>query len=180
MKGVVLTELLEMVEEKFSLAMVDHIVQASGVHGAYTAVGTYPVGEMAALLGALSEATSTPPKELLGVFGRHLAGRFARGFPAFFAASQSALEFLERVDDYIHVEVRKLYPDAELPTFECHRPGPGALVMTYSSPRRLADFAEGLMHGVAEHYGELLTIERDDLSEGRGERVRFTLRRVGP
>jgi hypothetical protein len=36
------------------------------------------------------------------------------------------------------------------------------------------------MHGVAEHYGELLTIERDDLSEGRGERVRFTLRRVGP
>ena len=44
MKGIVFTEFLEMVEDKFSADMVDDIIDdcdlASG--GAYTAVGTYP------------------------------------------------------------------------------------------------------------------------------------------
>lgn len=29
-----------------------------------------------------------------------------------------AFQFLKNIENYIHVEVRKLYPDAELPTFE--------------------------------------------------------------
>ena len=43
MKGIVFTEFLEMVEEKYGLEMVDDIIENANLqsHGAYTSVGTY-------------------------------------------------------------------------------------------------------------------------------------------
>ena len=92
------------------------------------------------------------------------------------AASTDVAGPLERVENVIHVEVKKLYPDAELPSFECTREGPDRVVMVYRSPRRLSDLAAGLIEGCAEHYGEALDVTRDDLS-GDGQIVRFTITR---
>jgi Haem-NO-binding len=49
-------------------------------------------------------------------FGKHLFGRFVCNYPQFFGGINSALTFLANIEGYIHVEVRKLYPDAELPS----------------------------------------------------------------
>ncbi len=178
MKGVVFTEFLEMAEERFSLEVVDGIIQranpASG--GIYTAVGTYPPAELVNLLSELSTATSTPIPVLLQEFGKHLLHRFVRGFPQFFEVD-SVFTFLQTIDSVVHVEVKKLYPEAELPSFECTPLENGQVTMTYRSPRRLADLAEGLILGSAEHFGETLAIHREDLSGGTGEIVRFTIRR---
>jgi len=54
----------------------------------------------------------------------------------------------------IHVEVRKLYPDAELPTFTCDTSTPGRLTMLYRSSRPFADLAEGLIAGCIAHFCE--------------------------
>lgn len=177
MKGVVFTELLEMVEERYSLAKVDELLEKANLPsgGVFTAVGTYPPTEMLTLLATLSEMTGLTPAQLLHAFGKHLLGRFVRGYPAFFEGVTSSFALLERVDGYIHVEVRKLYPDAELPRFEYEKPAPNTLVMTYKSPRKLADLAHGLIEGTVEHFGEKVTISREDLSQGRGEVVRFSL-----
>jgi hypothetical protein len=178
MKGVVFTEFLEMVETRFSLDAVDEILRrAAPAHGGtYTAVGTYPVEEMFALVTALAEVSRAPIPDLLFAFGEHLFGRFVVGFPAFFQGTTSALDFLERVDSYIHIEVRKLYPDAELPKFDAQRVSKEELILVYHSRRRMADLAHGLIAGCAKHFGETLDVRRDDLSEGRGEDVRFTIR----
>lgn len=176
MKGVVFTELLEMVEERYSLDVVDRILEraqlASG--GVYTAVGTYPHDEMVRLLRELSAETGAQPPELLRVFGRHLFRRFVTGFPYFLRPSDTALAFLERVEGVIHVEVKKLYPEAELPKLDTERSG-DRLTMIYRSPRRLSALAEGLIYGCAEHFGELITVETEDLSNGKGDVVRFTI-----
>ena len=73
MKGVVFTEFLELVEDKFGLEMVDAIIQASDLEsgGAYTAVGTYKFVEMVSLLTALSERTQLSIDELLYVYAQH-------------------------------------------------------------------------------------------------------------
>ena len=178
MKGIVFTEFLEMVEERFSLEVVDGIIERAALPsgGSYTAVGTYPVEEMGRLVTELSAATGAPVPALLHAFGKHLMTRFTQGFPQFFADSTDALGLLERVENVIHVEVKKLYPDAELPSFECTREGPDRVVMVYRSPRRLSDLAAGLIEGCAEHYGEALDVTRDDLS-GDGQIVRFTITR---
>lgn len=177
MKGIVFTEFLTMVEERFSLATVEHIIEAAHLpsQGVYTSVGTYPVEEMVKLLQQLSARAGVAIPDLLKAFGHYLLGRFVRGYPGFFAAHASTLDFLSAVEEHIHVEVRKLYADAELPRFFCERVGDQTLTMLYRSPRGLADLAEGLIRGCAEHYRENVRIERDDQSGGSGTQVRFTI-----
>jgi len=180
MKGVVFTELLEMAEARFSLAVVDRMIRraapASG--GQYTSVGTYPTAELAGLLAELSAETGVAVPVLLKDFGGHLLRRFVQGHPAFFQSAPTAFALLSSVEGYIHVEVKKLYPDAELPSIVCAPEGPDKMVVTYRSPRRLADLAEGLITACAEHYQERIALAREDISDGKGEVVRFTLSRV--
>jgi hypothetical protein len=179
MKGIVFTEFLEMVEKRFDPAMVDRIILAAHLPsgGAYTAVGTYDHGEMWSLLAALSKATDTPVPDLLRGFGQHLFGRFALGFPHYFASAGSTFEFLANLNGMIHVEVRKLYPDAELPHFEVLERTASRMVLVYQSARHFADLAEGLIQGCAEHFREALAIGRENLAAGSVSRVRFTLER---
>ncbi len=179
MKGVVFTEFMEMVEHRFSLAVLDDIIGRSELPhgGVYTATGTYPAGEMVRLVTALGQVSGLPVPALLMAFGRHLASIFASRYSAFFEQTGSTFALLQHVEGLIHVEVRKLYPDAELPSFET-TVFEDHLVMVYRSPRCMADLAEGLMHGTAEHFHERIAVEREDLSQGRGEVVRFTIRRA--
>ena len=181
MKGVVFTEFLEMVEAKFSADLVDDIIEESKLNsgGVYTTVGTYDHSEMIQLVGELEKRTGVAAPDLLRTFGEHLFGRFAHNFPAFFKDSAGALEFLASVDEYIHVEVRKLYPDAELPSFVCNAPRPGCLEMTYRSNRPFAILAEGLIQGCIGHFGEPIDVQIEDLSNGEGTAARFVLTKTG-
>lgn len=181
MKGIVFTEFLEMVEDRYSPDIADSIIEACRLAsgGAYTAVGTYTHDELVQLVTQLSRTTATSIPDLLRAFGKHLFGRFALAYPQFFDHVPSTFAFLERIEDHIHVEVRKLYPDAELPSFTCDTPHPGQLRLLYQSTRPFADFAEGLILGCIEHFGEALDVQRDDLSTGNGTCVRFVLTRQG-
>ena len=74
-------------------------------------------------------------------------------------------------------EVRKLYPDAELPSFEYIVHSPGKLEMIYRSNRPFADLAQGLIEGCGERFGETLVIERNDLPAEQGMAAQFILTR---
>ena len=170
MKGVVFTELLKMVEEAHGLDMVDTIIDNSDLPsgGGYTAVGTYDHSEAVALVVSLSKETGAAIPYLLKAFGEYLFGALARGYPAFLERAQDEFDFLEQVETYIHVEVRKLYPDAELPSFECSRSEDGtALNMIYESGRHFEDLCEGLILGSLKHYKSPATISREALADGR-------------
>jgi hypothetical protein len=179
MKGIVFSEFLEMVEARYGLALVDRIIEhsnpASG--GAYTAVGTYDPRELGALVVQLGVETGVRVSQLMQEFGEHLFGRLAGGYPQLLQGAGSAFEVLERIEKVIHPEVRKLYPDAELPRFETKRLGADVLELTYRSPRGLADLAEGLIRGCAAWYGHDVEIQRQDLSNGAHTHERFTLTR---
>ena len=89
MKGVVFTEFLDMVEQRFSPDMVDDIIEDANLPsgGAYTAVGTYPHDEMVALVVALSARSGAAVPDLLRAFGEYLFGRFVQGYPGHFSAA---------------------------------------------------------------------------------------------
>ena len=154
MKGAVFTILEDMVLDRFGLdtwdAMLEHAKPAS--EGVYTAGDTYSDGELFSLVGALSQLTGAPVPDLVRAFGEYTLHQFASLYPAMFE-DVDARGLLRQVDDVIHVEVRKLYPDAALPTFDYVDTGADRLVMLYRSPRRLCTFAEGLIEGTARHYG---------------------------
>lgn len=177
MKGMVFTEFLDMVEERYSPELVERIIAASELpsKGAYTSIGTYDHQELARLVTELGRAVEVPVPTLLHVFGHHLFGRFHAGFPNFFAHKTDALDFLESLEGVVHFEVKKLYPDSELPRFEISRPSQDELVMVYRSSRGLAEFAAGLIAGCIEHFGNVVDCQQDDLSDGSGTHVRFRL-----
>jgi len=167
MKGIVFSEFIDMVDEKFSMEMserlIDEVKPPSG--GAYTTVGTYDAQEMVDLVLKLSEITNIPVPDLLKTFGRHLLSRFVVVFPQFFEGVTSTFDFLPMVESYVHLEVKKLYGDAELPSFTCDSPYPGRLEMTYRSARRLTDLAEGLILGTADHFNEQIEVKRKTIPE---------------
>ena len=161
LKGVVFTEFLELVEDAFGLDVVDRIIEVADTPtaGAFTSVGTYDHSELIALVGALSVEVDTPVVELLHTFGKHLFGVFVHQFPELFEGVQTALQFVMQIEEYIHVEVRKLYPDAELPTFEHEVLEDGSLELTYTSTRPFSEFARGLLMGCVEHFGGGVEVE---------------------
>jgi hypothetical protein len=179
MKGIVFTEFLEMVEGKFSPELADRIVDAAGLAsgGVYTTVGTYNHVEMIKLVSCLSKETGIDTPDLMRVFGEYLFGRFYVLYPKYFDGIDSSFSFLARIEDYIHVEVRKLYPEAELPSFGCDTSRPGRLRLTYQSTRPFALLAEGLIRGCLAHFGEAADIQIEDLSAGAGTAARFLITR---
>lgn len=179
MKGIVFTEFLEMVEQKFGYEVVDHILSESQLasDGVYTSIGTYPHSEIVQLLMNLSDKVETDPALLLNEFGRYIFDTFLQGYPQFFSAVDNAFDFLHSIDKHIHVEVLKLYPDATLPRFESEETSEGTMVMTYSSERKMAALAEGLIEKSIAHYNEVCTIQSENLNPD-GSRVRFTITRT--
>ena len=125
-------------------------------------------------LGRYPNSPALAVPELVQNYGKHLFQRFQVLYPEFFEGIDSALDLLPLVESYIHVEVRKLYPDAKLPTFDCIRTD-DALELTYRSERPFADLAEGLIRACAETYHDTLQVQRIDLGDGTGTSARFVL-----
>lgn len=176
MKGMVFTEFMDMVESRWSLDMVDAIIARSGVAsgGAYTAVATYPHEELVALVQALSQESQLAIPDLIRAYGHHLFGRFVQLYPRFFQEIRGSFHFLAGIEDIIHAEVRKLYPDAELPTFVVEQ-SPGLLVLTYYSDHPFADLAHGLIEGCVNHFGDDVSVIRDAVGDLKGAQARFIL-----
>ncbi|MBL3527673.1 MAG: heme NO-binding domain-containing protein [gamma proteobacterium endosymbiont of Lamellibrachia anaximandri] len=179
MKGIVFSEFLEFVEQQFGADFVDDMIELAdpASRGAYTSVGTYDHKEIIQLVVALSELTKIPGSDLVVIFGKHLFGRLAATYPQLLEGAETLFPFLQSIENHIHVEVRKLYPDAELPQFTCDFPGPRQMSMTYHSKRPFADLAQGLIEGSLDHFNEDITIEREELPVVDGFSTRFLLTR---
>ena len=176
MKGIVFTEFLQLVEEKFGYETVDKVLLQvkPDNDGAYTAVGTYDHHELIQLVVALSQETKVAVPDLVKAFGRYLFTKFSTAYADKIFGMKNSFELLEQVEGYIHVEVRKLYPGAELPTFEYERPNEETLHVIYKSSRPFADLCEGLINECVSHFGESISIKRQDLAND-GTSARFTL-----
>jgi hypothetical protein len=85
-----------------------------------------------------------------------------------------SFEFLESIEGVIHVEVLKLYPDAQLPRLTAVRHDDNHLTLEYSSPRGMQDLAVGLIRGCGSHFGESLSITSTTADDGT---VLFDIRR---
>ena len=180
MKGIVFTKFFSFVEAQHSIEFLQEVIDQSAIEskGVYASTGTYPACEMAALVGAVSEKTGVDASDLLRAFGEHLFTHFVEGFPVFFERVDNAFEFLASIEDHIHVEVKKLYPDAELPSFEVGEHTPSGFRLIYTSSRHLGDFCEGLIRGCLAHFSEEATIIRNVVSSHPRSVIEFTIERA--
>ena len=159
MKGVVFNLLEQLVARDFGADTWDALLDASELDGVYTSLGSYPDEDLVKLVSAAAGALAMPDDDVVLWFGRNALPLFAERYPQLFEPHDSTQSFVLTLNDIIHPEVRKLYPGADVPEFDFDVRDE-VLVMGYRSPRKLCSFAEGLLLGAADRYGERLTIEQ--------------------
>ncbi len=176
MKGIVFTEFLDLVEDKFGLEMVDKIITSSNLEsgGIYTSVGTYKFSEMLQLLQHLSENTNISIDDLLLVYAEHFFSVLQQSYPGLLATYKDPIEMLSSIENHIHIEVRKIYPDAELPTFDVIEKTDKSLTMIYKSSRAMHHFGLGLMNKTFEHFNSTASIVLEKLKDD-GTEVKFII-----
>lgn len=179
MKGIIFTEFLELVEDKFGLETVDEIITASELSngGAYTAIGTYNFAEMLSLLTHLSDRTKLSVNQLLLTYGEHFFAILRKSYPQLIERYEEPIALLSSIENHIHVEVRKIYPDAELPTFEILEKTENHLEMVYKSSRAMSSFGLGLMNKTFEHYNAKANIQLVKKDE-KGTEVIFRITKI--
>ena len=165
-----------MVEEKFGEEVAETIIENANLpsQGAYTSVGTYDHKEMYSLIRELHKKTDMPVPQLMHAYGFYLFATLANAYQPMLSGIDNAFDMLRSVDKYIHVEVRKLYPDAELPHFEVNDIGSGKLEMIYTSERKMSDVAAGLIEGCLMHYKEKATVTKEMIIAD-GTKVKFEI-----
>jgi len=176
MKGIVFTEFLDLVEEKFGLEMVDNIINSSTLEseGVYTSVGTYAFSEMLQLLQHLSANTGISIDDLLLVYAEHFFSVIEKNYPGLLATYKDPIEMISSIENHIHVEVRKIYPDAELPTFEVVEKTDNSLIIIYKSSRAMHHFGLGLMNKTFEHFNSTANIVLEKIKKD-GTEVKFLI-----
>jgi len=179
-KGMIFTSFLYLIEERYGLEMVEEVIEeaapASG--GIYTTMGVYDHMELIDMIVVLSKKTDVAVAKVTKTFGMYLFAELISAYPQWIQGMNSSFDMLQKVDSFIHVEVRKLYPDAAPPDFKCSRYTDTTMELIYESPRCLGDVAEGLIQGCAAYYGEKLHVQRESLGDMSGSRERFFLTQV--
>ena len=176
MKGIVFTEFLDLVEERFGLEMVDFIISQSKLEskGVYTSIGTYSFSELLQLLQNLKIQTGISIDDLLLIYGEHFFSVIEKNYKDLLSSYNNPIEMLASIENHIHIEVRKIYNDAELPTFIIKEKTNKTLILIYKSSRSMHHFGLGLMNKTFEHFNSKATIVLEKIKKD-GTEVKFII-----
>jgi hypothetical protein len=155
--GVVFTSFRDYVADTFGAAVAEKVLADEPV---YLLSEAYPDERLLALVERAAEATESDADTIVRDFGVFTAQTtFTRLYPAFFAISGSAREFMLTVETRIHELVRATLPHAGPPQLGVSPLGDDGVRIVYTSPRKLCVLLRGLTEGTARHYGEVTDIE---------------------
>jgi hypothetical protein len=160
MKGILFNVVEDVVTEALSADAWDDVIDAAGVGGSYTSLASYPDTDLFAIVAAIAAATDLSPDDTYRLAGRLGFKHLARRNPHILQGTDGWQQLIMSLDDIIHPEVRKMYPDAEVPGFATTPVGDG-LRVTYTSRRKLCALAEGLILGGGGWYGHELEVEHE-------------------
>lgn len=174
MKGIVFVKFSEFIEELWGEEFWDTLLNEANLEseGVYTTVGTYDDEELFTLIGLVVEKQNISSKEAQFAFGKWIFKELYNAAPPGAHDFKDVFEFLHAVQNYIHVEVKKLNPDALLPEFDFLSESATTLSFHYQSPRKLCFFCEGIVYGLAEHTKQKVQVSQSECEhEGDGRCV---------
>lgn len=180
MKGVIFVKFNEFVEELWGDEFWDEIIEEAKLpsEGAYTTVATYKDEELFALIGLIVKKKGLSAEEAQFAFGKWVFKELYEVAPAGAHDFNDVFTFLHAVQDFIHIEVKKLNPDALLPEFEFLFESDTKVSFHYQSPRKLCYFCEGLVHGLAEHTGQKISVAQSECEHDGGKRCVIEVEKI--
>jgi len=154
MKGVVFNILESFVCEGWGDEVYETILERCPLHTKepFVGPGTYPDADLVIIAKATAHHLGLPLNDALRAFGAYSFPVLAGSVRELIADLTTPQALLHAVEGVIHVEVRKLYPEAKPPRFVVRDRPDGTLRLQYYSQRRLCAFLEGLFDGLGEHF----------------------------
>ena len=164
MKGIVFVKFNEFIEELWGEEFWDELLGEAELpsEGIYTTVGSYDDQELFKLIGLIVDKKGISAREAQFAFGKWVFKELYAAAPEGAHVFKDVFEFLNAVQDFIHVEVKKINPDAILPEFTFLSENETSLRFHYLSPRKLCHFCEGIVHGLAEHTGQAVRVHQSE------------------
>jgi hypothetical protein len=153
-KGIIFNLLEEFIIDNWGAARFEKIVARCPIHTQlpYVGPGTYPDANLFAIVEQTTAELGIGTDEALRSFGRFAFPKLAARFPIFMVGHDHPKSFLKTIDGVIHVEVRKLFVNAEPPRITFRDPAPDRLVLHYVSRRNLCPLFAGLIEGTSDYY----------------------------
>ncbi|MBI2603907.1 MAG: heme NO-binding domain-containing protein [Deltaproteobacteria bacterium] len=154
MKGIIFNIIEEFIGENWGEEKYEEILGLCPLHTKepFVGPGTYPDSDLISIVEKAAEILEISVPDVLRAAGKFMFPKLVEKFPQFIALHKHPKDFLVTIDSVIHVEVKKLYRDAETPRFQFTSPAPNKLAFDYQSKRKFCALVEGMLDGVAEHY----------------------------
>ena len=155
MKGIIFNVFEEFIAENFGAEAYEDILEkADSSTQVFVGPATYPDEDLFKLVGLAVEKSGLELSTALQLFGKFLFDKLASGYPQFLESQTDIKLFLKSVQNMIHVEVAKMYPESNTPHFEFRDEfeTDSRLVIHYISQRNLPDLMAGLIDGAAEYF----------------------------
>ncbi|GAA4431583.1 hypothetical protein GCM10023188_19270 [Pontibacter saemangeumensis] len=149
-----------------------NLLQEAGIkHAPYQMDGRYPTGEMAAIVGAASRLTGTPPHKLMEQYGEALVPDLLLVYRKYIQPEWRTYDMLLHTEGAMHAAVKREDSRANPPMLLVTKKGARQLIVDYHSRRRMAGVAVGIIKGIAAYFHEGDLVEVTLLTPVDGERV---------
>jgi hypothetical protein len=184
MYGLVNSALQDMIATHFGVAQWEAVRERAGVPDeTFLAMERYDDATTFRIAGAASELLGAPLDDCMEMFGRHwIAAVATRNFATLMdATGNDTLNFLHNVNG-LHDRITSTFIDYIPPEFHLEEIDAAAKrhrVHYHSERKGLSHFVTGLLHGLAEHFGdeiEIHSITIDDDGEGTHSVFDLTIR----
>tara|TARA_B110000503_G_C7064975_1_gene378319 strand:- start:11 stop:556 length:546 start_codon:yes stop_codon:yes gene_type:complete len=181
LKGIIFVKLSEFVEKTWGLTLWDELLQESDLDsgGIYTSAGLFGDQELHSLVALIASKKAITVEKTQKAFGEWVFKELYALAHAGAHKFVDVFEFLHGVQNIIHVEVKKLHPDALIPEFEFLFESEKILRFHYKSPRKLCYFCEGLVYGLSKHMNQEVTVTHIECEHKNDERCVIEVIKVG-
>ena len=176
MKGFIFTNFIDFIETSHGLELVDEMITNCDLpsEGIYSSFNSYDFDELVSLLTYVSKKTAVNPEIILEKFGIFVFPYLIGKHSYIIEQYDNALDLIGGIENHIHIEVKKLYNDADLPTFRIVEKTEKNLSIIYNSSKGLTYFAIGLIKETLNHFKVNGTVNIDK-SFGTENGVKFNI-----
>ncbi|WP_162056482.1 heme NO-binding domain-containing protein [Pontibacter pamirensis] len=165
--------------ERFVVDTYDHstwlkLLEWAGVeHTSFQMHEMYPTHEIFAIVGCLGESTEQPVFDLMEQFGEFMVPDLMLLYSRYVRPEWRTYEMLINTEDAMHGAVRREDNRTNPPKLLVTKKGVDQLMIEYSSKRRMAGVAVGIVKGIASYFDESDKVEVMLLSPADAERVQI-------
>lgn len=175
MHGIIHKSFKGFVEERMTDGAWDVIVDESGIEPKlYLPVSHYPDEEITAIMTTITDRTDHTEASLQRSFGEYLAPALLDTFKAHVRDDWTAFDLLANLEP-IYEQIRSGNDETEPPDVDVERLGDATVAITYRSELRMCPLAKGIVHGIADEYGETVTIDEGACMREGDDRCELTV-----